>query len=141
MITELKSNDLTNFKIRDRIYLSVKIILDQNVKHKLAVKRLLSVSLLPQNQYRGLSVMYKIVDEIWYRIGDKSTDFNFYTKRFSLAILLFKTIIYWVNDDSGDNHRTYKYLRKKIDNLTNSNPKKFINDILSNIPFIRLFNK
>ena len=34
--------------------------------------------------------LYKTVDNMWYLAGDNSTDFNFYTKRLTLALIYVK---------------------------------------------------
>ena len=36
---------------------------------------------LPQNVAGSASALAKLVDEIWYLVGDRSMDFSYYTKR------------------------------------------------------------
>ena len=40
-------------------------------------------------------VIYKIANNVWYDIGDKSIDFNFYTKRLILYNILKNSFFYW----------------------------------------------
>ena len=40
-------------------------------------------------------IIYKISSNIWYDIGDKSTDFSYYTKRFILYNIIRNSFFYW----------------------------------------------
>ena len=40
-------------------------------------------------------IIYKIASNIWYDIGDKSIDFNYYTKRLILYNILKNSFFYW----------------------------------------------
>ena len=40
--------------------------------------------------------LYNTIDEMWYLAGDNSTDFSFYTKRFSLAIYVNALFIFLI---------------------------------------------
>ena len=39
--------------------------------------------------------LYKVSSNIWYDIGDKSTDFNYYTKRLILFNIIRNSLFYW----------------------------------------------
>ena len=39
--------------------------------------------------------LYKVSSSIWYDIGDKSTDFNYYTKRLILFNIIRNSLFYW----------------------------------------------
>ena len=55
--------------------------LKNNQDEKNVIKRTYFTLLLPHHSKLGLKSLYNTVDQIWYLVGDKSTDFNFYTKR------------------------------------------------------------
>ena len=40
-------------------------------------------------------LIYNVASNIWYDIGDKSIDFNFYTKRLILYNVLKNSLFYW----------------------------------------------
>ena len=58
--------------------------------------------------------MYKTVDLIWYAVGDKSADFNFYTKRALLAGVISATSLFWINDESEDSVDSWQFLDRRI---------------------------
>ena len=47
-------------------------------------------------------ILFKIADEIWFLSGDKSTDYNYYTKRIILMKIYALTFSFFVFDDSKD---------------------------------------
>jgi ubiquinone biosynthesis protein COQ9 len=58
----------------------------------------------------ALQLLYRTVDAIWYAAGDTSTDFNFYTKRATLAGVYSSTLLYWLNDRSEGSEATWSFL-------------------------------
>lgn len=60
---------------------------------------------------------FKIADFIWKSINDNSTDFNFYTKRATLAKILFRCFNVFVNDDSSDLEQLRSFIDKEIDKV------------------------
>ena len=49
--------------------------------------------------------------------GDTSTDFNFYTKRATLAGVYSSTLLYWLNDRSPGAEQTWSFLDRRIDDV------------------------
>ena len=70
--------------------------------------------MMPQNAALAARLLYKTVDAIWYAIGDRSTDFNFYTKRGLLAGVYSATLFYWLNDKSEGGQATWTFLDRRI---------------------------
>ena len=98
---------------------SIQAILFQiNSKDKELVRRTLGVLARPQNFLLGIRTLYATVDYIWYIAGDRSTDFNYYTKRLILSKIYSSTIIYWLNDESKSIEKTEKFLLKQIKNTS-----------------------
>ena len=62
-------------------------------------------------------LLYRTVDAIWYAAGDTSADFNFYTKRATLAGVFSSTLFYWLNDRSEGNEATWAFLDRRIDDV------------------------
>jgi ubiquinone biosynthesis protein COQ9 len=48
----------------------------------------------------GIKHAYKISDFIWFLIKDKSTDYNFYTKRLILSKIILKTFFAFLKDNN-----------------------------------------
>lgn len=108
----------------------------------------------------------KIADRIWNILGDKSTDYNYYTKRLTLAKIIVKSFSAFVKDETKELDLTAKVIAKEIEKVMqfekfkrsfsgaakaskesvtqmifDENCKmKPINEIVKNLPFIRLFN-
>jgi ubiquinone biosynthesis protein COQ9 len=52
-----------------------------------------------------------------YIAGDKSTDFNYYTKRGLLASIYGLTILYWLSDTSQDFGETEVFLAQRLNSV------------------------
>ena len=72
---------------------------------------------MPLNAALGLKLLYRTVDAMWYAAGDTSTDFNFYTKRATLAGVYSSTLLYWLNDRSPGSEATWSFLDRRIDDV------------------------
>ncbi len=71
----------------------------------------------PQNQKFALSLLLKRVDFIWKSFGDRSLDWNYYSKRGLLAGVLLSTLPVYLNDKSQDLSHTRQFLENRIDNV------------------------
>ena len=59
--------------------------------------------------------LFQISDEIWFLSGDKSTDYNYYTKRFLLMKIYALTFSFFIFDRSEKFENTKKFLEKQIE--------------------------
>jgi ubiquinone biosynthesis protein COQ9 len=116
-VAAMEAAGADGLKIRDRIKLAVRTRIEQTVGGKESVRRGLSMLALPFNGPLALKLLYRTVDAIWYAAGDTSTDFNFYTKRATLAGVYSSTLLYWLNDRSEGNEATWGFLDRRIDNV------------------------
>lgn len=78
----------------------------------------MAIQTLPQNSWEAWSNLGKLVDNIWHYTGDKSTDFNWYTKRATLAGVYKSTEIFMLQDKSDDYEETWHFLNRRLDDLT-----------------------
>jgi ubiquinone biosynthesis protein COQ9 len=86
----------------------------------------------PVNVPGSLRNIYSFSSDVWYLLGDKSTDFNYYTKRISLSAIYTKCMLYSLSDKSDNLTQTKKYIQKSIDGLMKINKlKQKVNDILN----------
>ncbi|PPR42813.1 MAG: hypothetical protein CFH21_01002 [Alphaproteobacteria bacterium MarineAlpha5_Bin11] len=119
MIKILKKNEnLHKLTTHKKIFEIIRLRLQINSKDKELVRRTLGVLARPQNFLLGIRTLYATVDNIWYIAGDRSTDFNYYTKRLILSKIYSSTIIYWLNDESKSIEKTEKFLLKQIKNTS-----------------------
>ena len=59
--------------------------------------------------------LFQISDEIWFLSGDKSTDYNYYTKRFLLMKIYALTFSFFIFDRSEKFENTKRFLQKQIE--------------------------
>ena len=116
-VEDMEKEGVAHQKIRDRIKSAVRIRLERHAGEREAARRALALLALPLNAGLGLKLLYKTVDAMWYAAGDISTDFNFYTKRATLAGVYSSTLLYWLNDRSEGSKATWAFLDRRIDDV------------------------
>jgi ubiquinone biosynthesis protein COQ9 len=116
-VEDMEKEGVADLKIRDRIKAAVRIRLERHAGEREAARRALALLALPLNAGLGLKLLYKTVDAMWYAAGDTSTDFNFYTKRATLAGVYSSTLLYWLNDRSEGSEATWSFLDRRIDDV------------------------
>ena len=135
MITNSKKLNLNNLKTHEKIYEIIIQRFEKNYRNKELIRKTLIALSLPQNLKLGISSLFKTIDNIWYLTGDKSTDFNFYTKRMILAPIYSSSLLFWIKDGSKDSENTKKFLIKKLKNTSIIKKIKYsITDICNKIP-------
>lgn len=117
MKSVLGNYHLESMKIRARITLAVRMRIEVHEDQPEALRRAVSLYMLPFNLPRALHSLYRTVDSIWYAIGDTSTDFNFYSKRATLAGVYTATLHRWLNDESPGHQATWDYLDRRIEDV------------------------
>jgi ubiquinone biosynthesis protein COQ9 len=110
----LQAMDMTALSIRKRIRAGVLTRLAILKPHKEAARKAV---LLPQSVMASAESLWQSADILWRAAGDQATDFNFYTKRMSLAAVLSTTMIAWFGDDSEDEAPTAQFLDARIANV------------------------
>lgn len=114
MLEALSGYHLDNMKIRAKIALAVRLRLELQTAHREAMRRTIAMHALPLYTHRALRALYETVDNIWFAIGDTSTDFNFYSKRLLLATVYSSTLNIWLNDNSIGQEATWEFLDRRI---------------------------
>ena len=137
---EVKKNydtiELKPERVPEKIKKLIMIRLNLCQKYKEVVRASISLTAIPVNAKISLNILYRTCNSMWRIVGDKSTDFSFYTKRISLAAVYTSTLLFWLNDTSSNNVETEFFLDRrlkdvsKISNLKKplSNVKKFTNN-------------
>ena len=110
----LAEADLAAMRVRERIAHAVRIRLEQNAAHREAIRAALPILAQPVNGPQALASLYRTVDTFWFAVGDRTTDFGFYTKRALLAGVYLSTLLYWLNDGSEDSQATWGFLDRRI---------------------------
>ncbi len=108
----LSQPDIAALKVREKVRAGVKAWLAALEHHKLAVKRAAST---PANLLTGPKGLWAAADAIWAALGDKSTDYNWYTKRMTLSALLGSTLAAWMGTD--DEEAIDAFIDRRIENV------------------------
>lgn len=104
-------------KLRDRVAHALRIRFDLLLPHQDAVRRGLQVLALPHNLGAGLSAVHRTADTVWHALGDSSTDWNWYSKRFLLGGVISATTLYWLEDKSEGHERTWVFLDRQLERV------------------------
>lgn len=108
---------LATMRMRERIATCVMVRLRGNLPYREAIRRGLPHYTMPWNAARGMKRLYATVDAMWKAAGDSSTDFNFYTKRMTLAKVYMATLYVWLDDTSPELQDTEAFLHRRIENV------------------------
>ena len=117
MLAGLAKRDLESMKVRDKVAAGVRLRLEVLAPHKEAVRRTIAFVALPQHAALGLKSLHATVDAIWVMAGDRSTDYNYYSKRLLLAGVLSSTTLFWLGDKSDGHAATWAFLERRIDEV------------------------
>ncbi len=108
----LSQPDVSAMRVREKVASAVKAYLAFLQPWKAAVKRAAGT---PANVLSGPIGLWVAADAIWVRLGDKSTDFNWYTKRAILTGVLGSTLVAWLGTD--DPAEVDAFLDRRIENV------------------------
>ena len=112
MTSNAKKINLIRMKTHERIKQIILLRLKNNQNEKNVIRKTYFTLLLPHHSKVALRSLYKTVDQIWFIAGDKSVDFNFYSKRFILAAIYSSVILYWIKNQ--DIKKTTNFLDKQL---------------------------
>ncbi|HEY4133815.1 MAG TPA: COQ9 family protein [Alphaproteobacteria bacterium] len=110
----LAAHDLESLKIRERITLAVRTRLELSGPDREAFRALATFLASPLNVGLGARLMWRTVDSLWRAVGDRSTDFTYYSKRATLGAVWGSTLMVWLQDGSEDFAETWAFLDRRI---------------------------
>lgn len=114
MAERMAAGDLDNIGITDRVARAVRARIEALGPHREAARRAVPFLALPPNAPLAVGCLYRSVDAMWRAVGDRSADFNFYTKRALLAGVYGATLLYWFDDRSEDCAATWEFLDRRL---------------------------
>jgi len=117
MRAEMEGEKFKAMKIREKVTFAVRARIDVLRPHKEAARRAAATLALPHHGPLAASLAWKTADEIWRGLADKSTDFNFYSKRAILTGVWTTSFARWLADDSEDEAATNAFLDARIENV------------------------
>jgi ubiquinone biosynthesis protein COQ9 len=87
----------------------------------------------------GIKASWNTADIIWRYAGDKSTDFNHYTKRMLLSGIYLRARQYYLKDHSQNHTNTKEYIKNAIDKVLKIAKLKHKIPKIEEMPILRLF--
>jgi ubiquinone biosynthesis protein COQ9 len=101
-------------KISEKISRLIELKLKAYNSHRLAIPFLMQYNLIPLNICQSQIFVWQSCSRMWYLAGDKSTDYNHYTKRALLEYVYTSSIMFWLSDESADYIDTKNFIDTKI---------------------------
>lgn len=102
-----------HIKIRELLLIRFEIL----QPHKEAVRKMITFMAKPAQAELGSRLLYKTLDRVWRAAGDRSTDYNFYTKRATLAAVYGSTLLAFLDDDTPDMLKTRAFLDRRLQDV------------------------
>lgn len=117
LAAELAETDFGAMKVREKVTHAVRRRIELVAGHREAVRRGATLLALPMNAAEGAKALWQTADTIWTACGDRSTDYNWYTKRAILASVYSSTVLYWFGDESPGFGATWSFLDRRIEDV------------------------
>ena len=77
-------------------------------------KKLAKLNLTSKSPKNAFKILFDISDEIWFLVGDKSLDFNFYSKRFILMNIYLNSFLYLISQKKRNFENLEIFVEKQI---------------------------
>jgi ubiquinone biosynthesis protein COQ9 len=116
MRRRIRAANLLDLRFRDKVAAAVRFRIE-SITDKEAVRRGTALFSLPQYAADGAKAVWGTADAIWESLGDTSDDYNWYTKRATLAGVYGATVLYWLGDESPENRDTWAFLDRRIEDV------------------------
>lgn len=116
-ILQSSKADWQNMRTTQRVKEGLKMRLQMNVPHIETWAQALSIRAQPRNVPSALEQLAQITDDVWHAAGDKSTDYNWYTKRGLLASVYTATELYMLTDYSPGFADTWDVLDRRLQDV------------------------
>ena len=117
MLEDLSKVEIQELKVREKIKKIIRVRLERWKSYKVAIKRTLPILIMPSSGTLLSFSLMKTSDSIWKSAGDRSVDFNFYTKRGLLLGVYSTTFIFWLDDNSKDDQKTWEFLDRRVEEV------------------------
>ncbi len=116
---DLKSKlENTNFEessIRDIVKIALMFRFKYYDQHKESLRIIAGRNMLRGLPINNISKIYNLTNIIWYSAGDKSVDYNYYTKRLLLAGVYISSFLFWL--DESDEEKLSEFIDRRISNV------------------------
>lgn len=114
MTDALAAVDMAGMKVRARFETALLTRLLQAAPHREAERRAVLLLARPQHLARAARIGWRTADAIWLAMGDRSTDFSWYSRRATAAAVHAASVLVWLDDDSEDFATTRAFVERRI---------------------------
>jgi rpsU-divergently transcribed protein len=113
------ADDLAQMGVTDRIRTAVRTRLEfvAPVRHSWHEALAVLASRGPASAALSVRLLHEAVDEMWIAAGDRSTDWNWYTKRAMLGGVYASTELFMLTDNSEGLRDTWDFLDRRLDDV------------------------
>ena len=118
MLEACPADELARLSIRRRIARLVRARLEPLTPHREAVRRALAARGLPGNLLEAGRSFWTTLDRIWQAVGlpaEADSGFDYYSRRLTLAGVLWATTLFWLDDTSEGCAETWAFLDRRIE--------------------------
>ena len=113
----LTAPGVSGLKTHEKVALGVRARLESMAQWREAARKATAWLATPRRAPLSARLIFGTCDRIWRAAGDKSTDFNFYTKRGLLSGVVVATTLYWLEDKSEGSKASWAFLDRRIDEV------------------------
>lgn len=99
--------------VRQRLRSAVQLRMQMIHPYMATWPQAVAVMAHPRNAPSALSIAAAMVNDIWYAVGDNSTDSSWYSKRAALAAVFATTEAFMLTDTSKDYIDTWSQLERR----------------------------
>ena len=122
MLAELREKKIEELPIREKIKQA--LLIRFNLHQKEIIKYSCKFLIHPNNADLSFSSLAGSCDVIWRFAGDKSTDFNYYSKRLLLAGIYSSSIVYYLSKEDISDSELEDFISNRIENVMSINKIK-----------------
>lgn len=121
--------------VHKRVGVAVRLRLERWTPHREAIRRALALYTLPSACGLAPKAAWQTADLIWRTTGDRSTDFNWYTKRATLVAVWTATLFYWLDDSTPNAEATWDFLDRQLKGVVTAiKARRSLTDRLKKMP-------
>jgi len=131
VFTQLTGDLLNGLSKKDKIKFAVKLRLSMIKPYITRWSEAMQLLAHPTHLQTTLPTMQTLVDDIWFSVGDRSSDFDWYAKRGLMAALYTSSELFMLTDTSPEFLNTMRYVDDRVEDLIKT--IKFKNDCESTI--------